>query len=53
MKPLIHFILLIIILLINQIIAEEEDINQLFCQLNEYAKLRVHNNQNVFPCQDS
>lgn len=31
-------------------IANDEDINELFCQLNEYAKARVIQKTNVFPC---
>lgn len=48
----LHLITLMIIVFINspRINAEEDEINQLFCQLNDYAKIRVLNNQNVFPC---
>lgn len=29
----------------------EDEVNDLFCELNIYAKQRVENNLNVFPCR--
>lgn len=43
--------LIVLIGLILAINAEDEAMNELFCQLNEYAKLRAINNLNVFPCK--
>lgn len=47
-------ILTIIILLaiISIASAIESEVDQLFCELNEYAKQRVLNGNSVFPCQN-
>lgn len=45
------FKLLVPIVLILAINAEDQEMNDLFCQLNEYAKLRAINNLDVFPCK--
>lgn len=44
---LIHFLL---VLLSTVAKANDEEINELFCELNDHAKDRVMANMNVFPC---
>ena len=47
---MINQIVILAILLIIKLIAAEEDLKQLYCQLNEFAKQRVETNLPVFPC---
>lgn len=52
MNQVLTTIIVAMLLLINSfIIKTDDDINELFCQLNEYATARVLNKLNVFPCQ--
>lgn len=44
-------IVLTALFIIIVVSAQDEDINSLFCQLNDYAKERVNNQLNVFPCK--
>ena len=54
---MIYFIYLLVatIALLKFIGANQEvddEINNLFCQLNEYAVMRINDGENVFPCRD-
>lgn len=51
-KAIINLII-IFYLLITIIQCEDEDINPLFCELNDYAKQRAANNMNIFPCKQN
>lgn len=53
MNSLINRLIILTIALIYITLtdAQEDDVNQLFCQLNEYARARVLNEQSVFPCR--
>lgn len=43
-------VLIIIIVLIIALISAEEDLNQLYCQMNDFARERVLSGLKVFPC---
>lgn len=55
---MLNFILILTILaaflhLLTEAKHEIDDqVNQLFCQLNEYAILRINNQEDVFPCRE-
>ena len=50
MLSLVARLLIIISALIALISAEDQDLKQLYCELNSFAKQRVANNLDVFPC---
>jgi hypothetical protein len=41
---------LILAAIVSFAAALDEDVNRLFCQLNEYALVQTLNGQDVFPC---
>lgn len=55
LKMIRSILLMIIMLLLIKIITAiqvDDEVNKLFCQLNEYAVMRVNDGENVFPCDD-
>lgn len=48
---MLKIVIIIAVILTINLIAADDDLNQLYCHLNEFAKQRVENNLPVFPCQ--
>lgn len=54
MKLVTITLLVIILTLANITLASDEDeLNELYCQLNTYSKERAANNLDIFPCLNS
>lgn len=45
-------LIIAMILIVISIISAEESFKQLYCELNNFARERVANNQPVFPCEN-